>query len=137
MFPYCIISTHLSILSITFHAIFIMLTTCIEIQKVIAMKFPIWTKIHLTKSKTVICCIACFIVAISVGFPRHFAIGFISVNYDWSKKGVSVIRVDVGPISETVYIDIILNTIIERLEKYLMISLCPLLLSNVNGGGSN
>jgi hypothetical protein len=48
-----------------------------------------------------------------------------------------VIRVDVGPISETVYIDIILNTIIERLEKYLMISLCPLLLRNVNGGGSN
>jgi hypothetical protein len=29
-------------------------------------------------------------------------------------KGVSMIRVDFGPISETVYIDIILNTIIER-----------------------
>jgi hypothetical protein len=30
------------------------------------------------------------------------------------KKGVDMIRVDFGPISETVYIDIILNTIIER-----------------------
>jgi hypothetical protein len=30
------------------------------------------------------------------------------------KKGVGMIRVDFGPISETVYIDIILNTIIER-----------------------
>jgi hypothetical protein len=29
-------------------------------------------------------------------------------------KGVSMISVDFGPISETVYIDIILNTIIER-----------------------
>jgi hypothetical protein len=29
-------------------------------------------------------------------------------------KGVRMIRVDFGPISETVYIDIILNTIIER-----------------------
>jgi hypothetical protein len=29
-------------------------------------------------------------------------------------KGVSMIRVDFGPISETVFIDIILNTIIER-----------------------
>jgi hypothetical protein len=29
-----------------------------------------------------------------------------------------MIRVDCGPISETVYIDIILNTIIERLDKY-------------------
>jgi hypothetical protein len=30
------------------------------------------------------------------------------------RKGVGVIRVDFGPISETVYIDIIFNTIIER-----------------------
>jgi hypothetical protein len=29
-------------------------------------------------------------------------------------KGVGMIRVDFGPISEAVYIDIILNTIIER-----------------------
>jgi hypothetical protein len=29
-------------------------------------------------------------------------------------KGVGMTRVDFGPISETVYIDIILNTIIER-----------------------
>jgi hypothetical protein len=29
-----------------------------------------------------------------------------------------MIRVDFGPISETVYIDIILNKIIERKEKY-------------------
>jgi hypothetical protein len=29
-------------------------------------------------------------------------------------KGVSMIRVNIGPISETLYIDIILNTIIER-----------------------
>ena len=33
---------------------------------------------------------------------------------DLLSKGVSMIRVDFGPISETVYIDIILNTIIER-----------------------
>ena len=31
-----------------------------------------------------------------------------------TRKGVSMIRVYFGPISETVYIDIILNTIIER-----------------------
>jgi hypothetical protein len=35
-------------------------------------------------------------------------------NYLMIFKGVSMIRVDFGPISETVYIDIILNTIIER-----------------------
>jgi hypothetical protein len=32
-------------------------------------------------------------------------------------KGVSMIRVDFDPISETVYIDIILNSILERLEQ--------------------
>ena len=67
---------------------------------------------------------------------------FKAFNYRIFKtdfKGVSMIRVDFGPISETVHIDIILNKIIERKEKYFlfMISLCPLLLSNVNGGGSN
>ena len=30
-----------------------------------------------------------------------------------------MMRVDFGPISETVYIDIILNTIIESYEKYI------------------
>ena len=37
----------------------------------------------------------------------------IFVTYKLS-YGVGMIRVDFGPISETVYIDIILNTIIER-----------------------
>jgi hypothetical protein len=32
----------------------------------------------------------------------------------YTSKGVGMIRVDFGPILETVYIDIILNTIIER-----------------------
>ena len=37
-----------------------------------------------------------------------------NLNRQNGSKGVSMIRVDFGPISETVYIDIILNTIIER-----------------------
>ena len=37
-----------------------------------------------------------------------------SQTYITLAKGVSMIRVDFGPISETVYINIILNTIIER-----------------------
>jgi hypothetical protein len=38
----------------------------------------------------------------------------LGVLIDGDFKGVSMIRVDVGPNSETVYIDIISNTIIER-----------------------
>jgi hypothetical protein len=36
------------------------------------------------------------------------------MNNDRDIKGVSMIMVDFGPTSENVYIDIILNTIIER-----------------------
>ena len=39
--------------------------------------------------------------------------GWFNVE-NFNVKGVGMIRVDFGPISETVYIDIILNTIIER-----------------------
>ena len=42
-------------------------------------------------------------------FYRH-----ISTNNEANRKGVGMTRVDFGPISETVYIDIILNTIIAR-----------------------
>jgi hypothetical protein len=38
----------------------------------------------------------------------------LAITYRSVFKGVSMIRVDFDPISETVYIDIILNTIIER-----------------------
>jgi hypothetical protein len=39
---------------------------------------------------------------------------FLKESSNKDIKGVGMIRVDFGPISETVYIDIILNTIIER-----------------------
>jgi hypothetical protein len=44
-----------------------------------------------------------------------FYVRFLKIFYsETTGKGVSMIRVDFGPISETVYTDIILNTIIER-----------------------
>ena len=49
--------------------------------------------------------------------PHYFRSDFFSNYLTFllkNMKGVGVIRVDFGPISETVYIDTILNTIIER-----------------------
>ena len=37
-----------------------------------------------------------------------------SISFEFKYKGVGMIRVNFGPIAETVYIDIIVNTIIER-----------------------
>jgi hypothetical protein len=53
------------------------------------------------------CCVCLHVVTI-------YGIDAVANEIDVVLKGVSMIRVDFGPISETVYIDIILNTIIER-----------------------
>ncbi|CAG2188157.1 CMKLR1 [Mytilus edulis] len=55
-----------------------MITSCLGIQKVIAILFPVWTKNELTKQKAAICCVICFLLSIAIGIPRHFSI--------WSEK---------------------------------------------------
>jgi hypothetical protein len=44
---------------------------------------------------------------------RYTYVALPIMHFAACQKGVGMIRVDFGPISETVYIDIILNTIIE------------------------
>lgn len=75
-YPYCAIYTHMAILSMTFHTVSILLTTCLGIQKVVAIAFPIWTNYHMTHKKSVICCISCFLVSVLISCPRHFSIQF-------------------------------------------------------------
>ncbi|CAG2234321.1 unnamed protein product [Mytilus edulis] len=72
-YPYCSLSHHLSILSFTFHNVSYLITTCLGIQKVIAILFPIWTKFQLTNKKSVICCTVCFLLSITISIPRHFS----------------------------------------------------------------
>ena len=75
-FPYCMISSHLSVASMTFHLVSMILTTCIGVQKVIAILFPIWTTYSLSNKKSIICCISCFLSCIIISLPRHFAFQF-------------------------------------------------------------
>ena len=75
-YPYCAIYTHMFILSMTFHTVSILLTTCLGIQKVVAIAFPIWTKYHMTNKKSVVCCISCFLVPVLISCPRHFSLQF-------------------------------------------------------------
>ncbi|CAC5400388.1 unnamed protein product [Mytilus coruscus] len=74
--PYCAMAIHLSILSATFHTASYLITTCLGIQKVIALLFPFWTKCYLTNTKSAMCCAFCFLLSITTGFPRHFVLGF-------------------------------------------------------------
>ncbi|CAG2249640.1 CMKLR1 [Mytilus edulis] len=72
--PYCSLATHLSISFFTFHNISFMITTCLGLQKVIAIRYPIWTKNQLTINKTAIICVFFFVLSVALGMPRHFAI---------------------------------------------------------------
>ena len=60
-----------------FHLASALITACLGLQKCIAIEFPIWTRTNLTKKKSVICCILCVIVSISVSAPQFFTINFM------------------------------------------------------------
>lgn len=79
-YPYCLIATHLLLLSLTFHTLSVIITTCLGIQKVVAIKFPIWTKVHLTNKTSTICCVVCFLFSIIISFPRHFVFDIVNYN---------------------------------------------------------
>ncbi|CAG2216179.1 CMKLR1 [Mytilus edulis] len=73
-YPYSSMVTHVSILFLTFHNVSYLITTCLGIQKVIAIIFPIWTRNQLTEKKTVITCVLCFMLPIALSLPRHVTI---------------------------------------------------------------
>ncbi|CAG2244629.1 unnamed protein product [Mytilus edulis] len=75
-------SHHLSLSSFTFHSVSYLITTCLGIQKVIAIRFPIWTRNQLTNKKAVICSVVCFLLPITISIPRHF-----SIWSKWSMRG--------------------------------------------------
>ena len=72
IYPFCRISTHVSILSVSFHTVSVLITTTMGLQKVIAIMYPVWTKIHMTNRKAVVICVVCFLLAFSIGLPRLF-----------------------------------------------------------------
>ncbi|VDI19839.1 Hypothetical predicted protein [Mytilus galloprovincialis] len=80
-YPQCVVATHLSILSATFHTASYMITTCLGIQKVIAIRFPIWTKCKLSNRKSIICCVSCFWLSLAISLPRHVAVDYEPSEY--------------------------------------------------------
>lgn len=80
-YPECVVTTHMSILSVTFHTASYMITTCLGIQKVIAIRFPIWTKCKLSNRKSIICCVSCFVLSLAFSLPRHVAVDYEPFEY--------------------------------------------------------
>ncbi|CAG2233119.1 unnamed protein product [Mytilus edulis] len=75
-YPYCSVAVYLSISSTLFHTVSNLLTTFLGMQKVIAIRFPIWTRFHLTNRKAVICCFITFLLCVPFSVPRYFVIDF-------------------------------------------------------------
>lgn len=71
----CSVAVYLSISSTLFHTSNL-LTKFLGMQKVIAIRFPIWTRFHLTNRKAVICCFITFLLCVTFSVPRYFVIDF-------------------------------------------------------------
>ena len=69
-YPFCGIYVYLSYFVDMFHLVSVLLTTCLGVQKVVAIQFPFWTRNHLTKKKSVICCASCFLLSIGIHISR-------------------------------------------------------------------
>lgn len=80
-YPYCLIATHLSLMSMTFHTVSVVSTACLGIQKVLAINHPIWTKVHMTNEKAAVCCASCFVFPIIISFPCHFVFDVKNEKY--------------------------------------------------------
>lgn len=82
-YPYCALYVHMSLLTEAFHLVSTLLTLSLGIQKCIAMRFPIWTRLYITKKKSTACCIFCFVMSFLIHIPRNFTL----VVKDFKKDG--------------------------------------------------
>ena len=73
-FPYCVMHYCLSNLVDIFHLVSILLTTCLGLQKFLAVACPIWTKTRITVQRSAIVCVTCFLFTLTVSMPRLFVV---------------------------------------------------------------
>jgi len=73
-YPYCAMYVHMSLLTEMFHLVSTALTLSIGIQKCVAKRFPIWTRVYLTKRKSLAVCLISFIVCIIIHVPRNLTL---------------------------------------------------------------
>lgn len=75
-YPYCALYVNISQMVDLFHLVSVLLTTCLGIQKVLALKFPFWVRNNIKINFAMICCLACLGISFIIHIPRHLAVGF-------------------------------------------------------------
>jgi len=81
-YPYCSLYSNVNLLVDTFHLTSVFLTSCLGMQKVIVILFPIWSMNYLTINKCIVCCVLCFMIPMAITIPRHF-----TLEYDYFMPG--------------------------------------------------
>ncbi|VDI30004.1 Hypothetical predicted protein [Mytilus galloprovincialis] len=93
-YPYCVMHFVFSQLSDNFHLTSVLLTTCLGLQKLVAIVVPVWSRTGMSANKSIIVCLVCFMLPLILHIPRLFMVAFTPVeNADIcsiSQRGVAV-----------------------------------------------
>ncbi|XP_071167344.1 uncharacterized protein [Mytilus edulis] len=83
--PYCIIHYWTTPMADSFHLTSVLLTTCLGLQKMIAIAFPIWTRSNMSPKRSAIVCCVCFLFSLSIHLPRALLVQFGEAQNDICK----------------------------------------------------
>lgn len=81
-YPFCAIHYCLQQLADKFLLTSVLLTTCLGLQKMVSVAFPIWCRLNMTTKKAVIVCYFCFLFSLAIHMPRVFAVSFATSRAD-------------------------------------------------------
>ncbi|CAC5424304.1 unnamed protein product [Mytilus coruscus] len=79
-YPYCVMHYVFSQLSDNFHLTSVLLTTCLGLQKLVAIVVPVWSRTGMSANKSIIVCLVCFMLPLTLHIPRLFLVAFTPVE---------------------------------------------------------
>ena len=94
-YPSCGLYVNVMLLACDFfHLMSVAITTCLGLQKVIAIQFPFWTKANDSVLYSIICCFICFFIPAGISTPLLTAQTFHSLQENgqdicWMRVGTS------------------------------------------------
>lgn len=83
--PYCIIHYWTTPMADNFHLTSVLLTTCLGLQKMIAIAFPIWARSNMSPKRSAMVCCVCFFFSLSIHLPRALLVQFGEAQNDICK----------------------------------------------------
>ncbi|CAG2240882.1 unnamed protein product [Mytilus edulis] len=79
-YPYCVMHFVVSQLSDNFHLTSVLLTTCLGLQKFVAIVVPVWSRTGMSANKSIVVCLVCFMLPLTLHIPRLFMVAFSPIE---------------------------------------------------------